>query len=125
MQAFRLIVVVVLGLAIAVQTTAQEKDAKKSSVKEKLLGRWKVAEGNTIVEFARDGKYTVVITAATGKGITLEGAWKLLNDKEFQATLKISKRKGKTHTVEILKLTDRELVTKEGDVVKITLKRVK
>src|SRR5262245_30520404 len=120
MQAFRLIVVVVLGLAIAVQTTAEEKDAKKSSVKEKLLGRWKT-DGNAIVEFAKDGKYTVVITAAQGKGITLEGTWKLLNDKQFQATLKNPKRKDKkTHAVEILKLTDTELVTKEGDL-KITL----
>jgi uncharacterized protein (TIGR03066 family) len=107
-------------LTVAKTRTIPPADTKaESSHKEKIVGTWefvKSTEKNSpppgsTVEFTKDGKLKTSIQSGN-QAITIEGTYSLDGD-----TLKIvtegPDRKDATHTMKIIRLTDRELVTEE------------
>jgi uncharacterized protein (TIGR03066 family) len=112
MNALRLAVAGALVLALACAARAEEK----ASTKDKLVGVWEVTKGDSLpvgakLELTKDGKIMLVVKVEE-KTIKLEGTYKVEGDKKFKATLKQGGKES-TETLEITKLTDKELVIKD------------
>ena len=96
---------VALVICFSVSADDEKLDAKK------LIGKWEPKdkkEGHTVViEFRKDGKATFTHTA-DGKEMKSEGTYKVAGNK-ITVTMKMDGEE-KTHTHNVSKLTDTELV---------------
>jgi len=116
------------GLAVVLAAAAGADDKKDTPVDgKKLAGKWEPAEplqGGTkvVVEFAKDGKMTLTATAGD-KTEKLDGTYKVEGAK-LTLTMKRGE-KDRTEVLDVLKLTDDELVTVDSKGKKDNLKRVK
>ena len=108
----RLGVVGVFLLALPLAAWGRPEKGDNSSVEEQLVGKWKLTgkgKDRVVVEFGRSGVYTV--TDTTKKEVKIKGTWKLEGDRKFKASYKVGDKEH-TFAVEIVKLTDSELVTR-------------
>jgi uncharacterized protein (TIGR03066 family) len=104
-----------VGLSLA--ATAQDKDKDKAEAK--LVGKWKLTKSGddlpkeleAMIEFVKDGKVKVSIKFGE-KPDVMEGTWKVKDEKKIELTMKLE-GKDKTETIDILKLDDKVLHTKD------------
>jgi uncharacterized protein (TIGR03066 family) len=119
MKVLRLLVVAGLILGVTAARADDKKDDKKA-YKDKIVGTWvlkkdenpKSPPPGSILEFTKDGKmkFTAKIQ---DKEIKLEGTYSVDGDK-LTTTMKTPDGKEMSDTDTITKLTDKELVVKDG-----------
>lgn len=114
MNARKLLAAVAVVCLVGAAARADEKDTAK-----KLVGKWEVTKADegtlptgSMVEFTKDGKVKIT-HKVDDKDMTFEGTYKLDGDK-FVVTVKIGEEEH-TNTINITKLTDTELHTKDKD----------
>ena len=117
-----------LCLTIALIFLATSLSIAQDKIDGKLLvGKWEpetAPQGAKVVmEFTKDNKL-MVNAEFGGQKINMEGTYKLDGDK-LEVKLKEPTGKEKATSLKIMKLTNDELVTKEGDEKEEKLKRVK
>jgi uncharacterized protein (TIGR03066 family) len=114
-----------LALVICSGVSAEDKKNEKIDAK-KLVGKWEPKEKKKgtafVVEFTKDGKVTFAGTE-NGKEVQAEGTYKVDGDK-LTLVLKVGEME-RTMIRTVSKLTDAELVSREGDRTEDTLVRVK
>jgi len=109
-----LLAAALVGLSLV--ATAQDKDKPEA----KLVGKWKATKSGeklppgaeAMVEFAKDGKMKLAFKV-DGKTDIVEGTWKV-KEMKLEMTMKLGDKES-TETVEIVKLDDKVLHTKDKD----------
>jgi uncharacterized protein (TIGR03066 family) len=93
--------------------------AAETDLAKMLVGKWEITKADegtlpakTIVEFARDGTITVTMKM-DGKEQTMSGKYKVEPHK-FIVTFKEGDQE-KSHTITVVKITDKEMSTKDDD----------
>jgi uncharacterized protein (TIGR03066 family) len=122
MNALKCLGVAVVVLVLNSTARADEKDYPKL-----IVGMWvvtKAAEGTvpegTLIEFSKDGKMKV--SAKKGDDdFKLEGTYKVVKD-SFEFTLKLGDME-KSQKITILKLTEKEMATKNEEGKEVELKK--
>src|SRR5947208_2296693 len=114
MRGLRLAVLAVLVLALPLAARPPVPRAKeKARSKDQLVGKWTpTRRDNIVLEFAGDGRYTVTNTKEHKHRI--EGTWKREGDRKFKVAFKRGDKE-RTFLIEVVKLTDRELVTRDPE----------
>jgi uncharacterized protein (TIGR03066 family) len=106
----------VVALLIAGPCAARGAD-KKDDVKTKIVGVWIPPKDNPVkissVEFTKDGKLKVSLEI-DGKEQKLEGTYKV-DDDGVKFEIKDSDGNEHKDTLKVKKLTDKELVTENGN----------
>jgi uncharacterized protein (TIGR03066 family) len=120
MKVLRLLVVACLVLGLTAAARADDRKDDKKTYKEMIVGTWVLkkdenpqgAPPGSVVEFTKDGKlkFTAKIQ---GQEIKLERTYSVDGDK-LTSTMKTPDGKEQTETDTITKLTDKELVLKDG-----------
>jgi uncharacterized protein (TIGR03066 family) len=122
----RCLSVLVLALVCVTVTSAFQDKIDAS----KIVGKWEpdakdAPPGAKIVmEMTKDNKLTVN-AEFNGQKINMAGTYKVEGDKLIVKMKPPGSEEEKTSTMTIVKLTDDELVTKEGEKKAETLKRIK
>ena len=106
-----------LGMACAVVAADEKIDVKK------LMGKWKHQEQKFVIEFLKDGKFSIA-GEKNGSDFKADGTYKVDGNKLLLNIKFGDEEKKMTRTVS--KLTDTELTSKDDDTGKEdTLVRVK
>ncbi len=113
-------------VSLSLVAVGQDKDKPETLV----IGKWKLVKSaeplpvgfEATIEFAKDGKLKLSYKDG-GKSETIEGTWKVV-EKKLNMTLKVVDKEQKEE-VEILKLDDKALHTKDKDGKMDEFERVK
>jgi uncharacterized protein (TIGR03066 family) len=122
----KLLSVVVASCCVFGVSGARAED-KKDSNAEKIVGIWEVTKGESLpvgstLDLTKDGKLKLVVKQGD-KAITVEGTYKVEGN-DFKVTMKGPGGKEASEIMQIMKLTDKELVIfdthKQTDIFKKT-----
>lgn len=113
-------------VSLTLVATAQDKDKPEA----KLPGKWKLVKAGeklpegaeAVLEFTKEGKLKLAFKL-DGKTDIIEGTWKI-KEKKLEMTMKLGD-KDSTEAVEILKLDDKVLHTKDKDGKTDEFERIK
>lgn len=126
MNALRLLTAVAVVCLVGAGVRADDKKADNAKL---IVGKWeltKVEEGGlpkgTMIEFTKDGKVKVT-TKMGDKDATFDGTYEVKGDK-LMVAIKVGDDEHK-QTIELLKLTDTEMHTKNeaGKMSELTKKK--
>jgi uncharacterized protein (TIGR03066 family) len=101
-------------VSLSLVAGAQDKDKPEA----KLMGKWKLVKSGedlppgleAVIEFAKEGKLKLSFKFGD-KAEMIDGTWKL-KEKKLELTMKMD-GKEKTETIDIVKLDDKVLHTKD------------
>jgi uncharacterized protein (TIGR03066 family) len=122
MSTLRLAGALVLAVAGAAGAQEPDKAPPKKDNRARIVGLWEVPRDSqggkgslppgATVEFTREGELKITLTLAAGKKATIVGAYKLSGNK-FDGTYKQEDGVVRSETFEVVKLTDKGLVTRD------------